>query len=58
MEHHLYSLSPLTSLSVDRLSPLKEDEKLFVIVVDKFLKLIGLYPAKNTTFKEHVHALL
>ena len=34
MKHHLYSLSPLTSLSVDTLGPLKEDENgnSFVIV--------------------------
>ena len=61
MEHHLYSLSPLTSLSVDSLGPLKVDENgnsYIIVVVHNFFKLIGLYPAKNTTSKDNVGALL
>ena len=61
MDHHLYSLDPLVSLSVDTLGPLKEDElgnRFIIVIVDNFSKLIGLYPARNTTSKEFVHALL
>jgi len=61
VEHHLYSLSPLTSLSVDTLGPLKEDENgnsFVIVIVDNFSKLIGLYPAKSTTSKEFISALL
>ena len=61
VEHHLYMLSLLTSLSADTQGPLKEDENgnsFVIVIVDKFLKLIGLYPAKKTTSKEFIHALL
>ena len=61
MEHHLYSLSPLTSLYVYTLGPLKVDENgnsFIIAVVDNFSKLIGLYPAKNTTSNEYLGALL
>ena len=61
MEHHLYSLSPLTSLSVDTLGPLKVDKNgnsFIIVIVDNFSKLIGLYPAKNTTSKDYLGALL
>ena len=39
MEHHLYSLSPLTSLSVDTLGPLKFDKNgnsFIIVIVDNF----------------------
>ena len=29
-----------------------------IVMVDNFSKLVGLYPARNTTSKEFVHALL
>jgi hypothetical protein len=61
VEHHLYSLSPLTSLSVDMLGPLKVDgngNSFIIVIVDNFSKLIGLYPAKNTTSKDYLGALL
>ena len=60
VDHHLYSLYPLVSLSVDTLSPLKEDEsgnRFIIVIVDNFSKLVGLYPAQNTTSKEFVRAL-
>ena len=60
MEHHLYSLFPLTSLSVDKLGPLKVDENgnsFIIVIVDNFSKLVGLYPAKNTTSKDYLGAL-
>ena len=50
VEHHLFSLSPLTSLSVDTLGPLKVDENgnsFIIVIVDNFSKLIVLYPAKK-----------
>ena len=46
VEHHLYTLSPLTSLSVDTLGPLKVDKNgnsFIIVIVDTFSKLIGLY---------------
>ena len=63
MDHHHYSLDPLVSLSVDTLGSLKEDEldpgnRFIIAIVDNFSKLVGLYPARNTTSKEFVHTLL
>ena len=62
VEHHLYSLSPLSSLSVDALGPLKKIKMEISLssyyIVENFSKLIGLYPAKNMTFKELIHELL
>ena len=61
MDHHLYSLDPLTSLSVDTLGPLKEDElgnRFIIVVVDNISKLVGLYPARSKTSNEFIHALL
>ena len=55
VDHHLYSLNPLTSLSVDTLGPLKEDElgnRFIIVMVDNFSKLVGLYRARSTTLKE------
>ena len=46
---------------MDTLVSLKEDElgnRFIIVIVDNFLKLVGLYPARNTTSKEFVHALL
>ena len=60
VDHHLYSLDPLVSLSVDTLGPLKEDEsgnRFIIVIVDNFSKLVGLYPARNMTSKEFVRAL-
>ena len=58
---YIYSLDPLTPLSVDTLGPLKEDDlgnRFIIVIVDNFSKLVGLYPARNTTSKEFVHTLL
>ena len=60
VDHHLYSLDLLISLSVDPLGP-KEDElenRFIIVIVDNFSKLVGLYLARNTKSKEFVHALL
>ena len=57
MEHHLYSLSPLTSLCVDTFGPLKVDENgnsYIIVIVDNFSKLIGLYPTRNMTSKDYL----
>ena len=57
----LISLDPFTSLSVDTLSLLKEDQlenRFVIVIVDNFSKLVGLYPAQNTTSKEFVWTLL
>ena len=60
VDQHLYSLDPLTSLSVDTLDPLKEDESvnhITIVIVDNFSKLGGLYRPKHDA-KEFVRALL
>ena len=57
----MYSLSPLTSLSVDTLGSLKLDENgdsFIIVIVNNFSKLIELYPAKNTTSKDCLGELL
>ena len=46
IEHHLYHLDPLASLSVDTLGPFPEDENGFsfiVVIVDYFSKFVGWY---------------
>ena len=60
IEHHLYHFEPLTSLSVDTLGP-SEDENGFsfiIVVVDNFGKFVGLYPARSSTSKDFIGALL
>ena len=55
LDHHLFRLDPLVSLSMDTLGPLKEDEsgnRFIIIIVDNFSKLVGQYSAQNTTSKE------
>ena len=52
IEHHLYHLEPMASLSVDTLGPVPEDENGFsfiVVIVDNFGKFVWLYPARRTT---------
>ena len=59
IEHHLYHLDPLASLSIDTLGPLPEDENGFsfiVVIVDNFSKFVGLYPAISTTSKDFIGA--
>jgi hypothetical protein len=49
-DHHLYSMKPLASLSVDTLGPLPEDDegnKYIVVIVDNFSKFVGLYPNQD-----------
>ena len=59
VDHHLYSLDPLVSLYVVTLGLSKEDESgNQFIIVDNFSKLLVVYPARSTTSKEFVHALL
>jgi hypothetical protein len=61
VEHHLYTLDPLHTLSLDTLGPLPEDElgyKYIILIMDYFSKFVGLYPSKSTTAKECVEALL
>jgi hypothetical protein len=50
IEYHLYSLRPLTSLSINTLGPLPEDEggnRYIVVIVDNFSKFVGLYSAEE-----------
>ena len=59
IEHHLYHLDPLATLSVDTLGPLPKDgnEVSFVVViVDNFSKFAVLYPARSTTSKNFIGA--
>jgi hypothetical protein len=61
IEHHLYYLDPLASLSVDTLGPLPEDENGFsfiVVIVDNFSKFVGLYPARSTTSKDFISTFM
>ena len=61
VNHHLYSLDHLVSLSVDTLGLLKEDEtgnRFIIVIVNNFSKLVRLHPAQNTTSKEFVRALI
>ena len=46
---------------VDTLGPLKFDKNgnsFIIVIIDNFSKLVGLYPAKNTTSKDYLGALL
>ena len=61
IEHHLYHLDPLASLSVDTLGPLPEDENGFsfiVVIIDNFSTFVGLYPARSTTIKDFINAFM
>ena len=61
IEHHLYHLDPLASLSVDTLGPLPEDENEFayiVVIVDNFSKFVGLYSARSTTSNDFINAFM
>jgi Integrase zinc binding domain len=60
-EHHLYSIEPLKTISVDTLGPLPEDEngnKYVILIVEDFSKFVGLYPSRSTTSEEFSRALL
>jgi hypothetical protein len=44
VEHHLYDLDPLRSLSLDTLGPLPEDvlgNKYIILIMDNFSKFVG-----------------
>ena len=61
MEHHLYSVAPLSELSIDTLGSLPEDEagmRYIILIVDNFSKFVGLYPANSTSTREFVKAFL
>ena len=61
VDHHLYSVSLLSELSVDTLGPLPEDEwgmRYIILIVDNFSKFVGLYPVKSTSTLEFVKAFL
>jgi Integrase zinc binding domain len=61
MEHHLYSMDPIKSLSIDTLGPLPPDEEgnsYIVLIVDNFSKFVQLYPSKSTKSEEYVRAML
>ena len=61
VEHHLYSVAPLSKLSIDNLGPLPEDEagmRYMIPIVDNFSKFVGLYPVNSTSTREFVKAFL
>ena len=61
VDHHLYSVTLLQELLIDTLGSLPEDEygmRYIILIVDNFSKLVGLYPAKNTSTLEFVKAFL
>ena len=63
VEHHLYSVAPLSELSIDTLGPSPEDEsgmRYIILIVDNFSKFIGLYPSEqyiNFGIRKSVHIL-
>ena len=60
VEHHLYSVAPLSELSIDTLGPLPEDESGMrkIILIDNFSKFVGLHPATSTSTLEFVKSFL
>ena len=61
VEHHLYSVAPLSELSIDTLGPLPEDEsriRYIILIVDNFSRFVGLYPANSTSTLEFIKAFL
>jgi hypothetical protein len=61
VEHHLYSVAPLSELSIDTMGALPEDKegmRYIILIVDNFSKFVGLYSANSTSTKEFVKALL
>ena len=61
VEHHLYSVAPLSELSIDTLGPLPEDEagmRYIIFIVDNFSTFVCLYPANSTSTRDFVKAFL
>jgi hypothetical protein len=61
IDHHLFSLRPMSSLSIDTLGPLPEDNdgnKYIVVIVDNFSKFVGLYATKNVTSEDYIKSLV
>ena len=61
MERHLYSVAPLSEISIDTLGPLPEDEagmRYIILIVDNFSKFVGLYPSNSTSTRNFVKAFL
>ena len=61
VEHHLYSVAPISELSIDTLVPLPEDQsgmRYIIFLVDNFLKFVGLYPETSTSTLEFEKAFL
>jgi len=61
VEHYLYSVAPLSELSIDTQGPLPEDDsgmRYITLVVDNFSKFDGLYPANSTSTLEFIKPFL
>ena len=61
VEHHLYSVAPLSALSIDTLGPFPEDEsgmRYIILIVDNFSEFVGLYPANSTSTLGFVKSIL
>ena len=59
--HHIHSLYPMHSLSLDTIGPLPEDQfgnKYIFGIVDNFSKFINLFPSRSTTAIEFVFAMV
>ena len=46
---HLYSIAPLSELSIDTLGLLPEGMSYIILIVDNFSKFVGLYPENSTS---------
>ena len=60
MDHYLYSVTPFKNCpTYTTLGPLPDDGMNYIIlIIDNFLKFVGLYPEKNTSTLEFVKALM
>lgn len=60
-QYHLHGSSPMSSLSLDTIGPLPEDEsgfKYILVVIDNFSKFVMLYPTVSTTAMSYVQSLI
>jgi len=60
VDHYLYSVSPLSKLSIDTVGPSPEDEwwmRYIILIVNNFSKFVGLYPVSTSTL-EFIRAFL
>ena len=54
IEHHLYHLESLATLSFYQWKPWVHSQKMKIDIVSKFRKFVGLNPVRSTTSKEFI----